>query len=340
MEIKETYISKDKKYSIINFETDYRAEEEYGIVDVYKSINNGSFTCELEQVKAFNKTIPVLVINKHKYYEKENNILKDTNNGQAYNKIKYARGDFNAILEHIKENHLDKSMSGIVDENEDNLYFGNNPFIASFYHGETIVIAPNPFYTYLPLNYFKKNTKGYKRYILKKNYFNEETMTLFKDNANKMFKDNCSFINSVYDSFIKNGVLKAPANTPFSTGGYFFFVPKDVIEFTNKNSVFPLEFIDDELVEKDKESLDKEVLEMQIYEKEHKKAIKELNKVKKKLDKQGLKYFSLQTAKKFDDGTWMYWLNPYDQKNNHFGWVTLQDLKDWLNGKGKIILNK
>jgi hypothetical protein len=32
----------------------------------------------------------------------------------------------------------------------------------------------------------------------------------------------------------------------------------------------------------------------------------------------------------------VYWLNPYDQQQNFFGWVTVEDLLDWMNGTGKI----
>lgn len=32
----------------------------------------------------------------------------------------------------------------------------------------------------------------------------------------------------------------------------------------------------------------------------------------------------------------VYWLNPYDQQNNYFGWVTIEDLELWAQGRGKI----
>lgn len=31
-----------------------------------------------------------------------------------------------------------------------------------------------------------------------------------------------------------------------------------------------------------------------------------------------------------------YWLNPQNQQQNFFGWVTVEDLLDWMKGKGKI----
>lgn len=35
----------------------------------------------------------------------------------------------------------------------------------------------------------------------------------------------------------------------------------------------------------------------------------------------------------------IYWLNPQNQQDISFGWFTVEDLEDWIQGKGKI-LNK
>jgi hypothetical protein len=32
----------------------------------------------------------------------------------------------------------------------------------------------------------------------------------------------------------------------------------------------------------------------------------------------------------------VYWLNPQNQRQNYFGWVTVEDLLDWMKGTGKI----
>jgi hypothetical protein len=37
------------------------------------------------------------------------------------------------------------------------------------------------------------------------------------------------------------------------------------------------------------------------------------------------------------DGKIMFWLNPFDQQNNNYGWYTVKDLDDWIAGKGKVI---
>lgn len=40
-----------------------------------------------------------------------------------------------------------------------------------------------------------------------------------------------------------------------------------------------------------------------------------------------------------EDGKVAYWLNPQDQQNNLFGMVTIDDLKHWVKGKGRIPAN-
>lgn len=61
-----------------------------------------------------------------------------------------------------------------------------------------------------------------------------------------------------------------------------------------------------------------------------------LDKIKKKLTKQGKGWFCLRPHSVNDDGSICYWLNPQDQQFNYFGGVSIQDLKDWLEDKGKI----
>lgn len=49
------------------------------------------------------------------------------------------------------------------------------------------------------------------------------------------------------------------------------------------------------------------------------------------------RYFALSPRWKDDaEVEIIYWLNPEEQRNNHSGWFTLQDLEDWINDTGKI----
>lgn len=33
----------------------------------------------------------------------------------------------------------------------------------------------------------------------------------------------------------------------------------------------------------------------------------------------------------------MFWLNPRDQMNNHYGWYTVEELEDWTRGGGRVL---
>jgi hypothetical protein len=55
------------------------------------------------------------------------------------------------------------------------------------------------------------------------------------------------------------------------------------------------------------------------------------------LKEKGKRYFALSPRRQ-EDGTIKYWLNPYDQQDNNYGWYTLDDLKKWAEGYGPIPL--
>lgn len=58
--------------------------------------------------------------------------------------------------------------------------------------------------------------------------------------------------------------------------------------------------------------------------------------VKKQLTEARRHWFALRPKHVRDDGSVHYWLNPMDQKNHHFGFVTIEDLRHWVKGKGRI----
>ena len=67
----------------------------------------------------------------------------------------------------------------------------------------------------------------------------------------------------------------------------------------------------------------------------------EKTKIKKILEKAGKKYFALSPRWKDDNKKEViFWLNPMEQDKNNCGWFTVDDLKDWTNGKGKIPMKK
>ena len=59
------------------------------------------------------------------------------------------------------------------------------------------------------------------------------------------------------------------------------------------------------------------------------------------MEKAGKKYFALSPRWKDDNKKEViFWLNPYHQDIDNFGWFTVEDLKDWAKGKGKIPMKK
>ena len=57
------------------------------------------------------------------------------------------------------------------------------------------------------------------------------------------------------------------------------------------------------------------------------------------LKKAGCGYFALSPSRE-KDGTIRFWLNPMEQKRNNYGWYTLEDLKEWAQGKGRIPIKR
>ena len=63
--------------------------------------------------------------------------------------------------------------------------------------------------------------------------------------------------------------------------------------------------------------------------------------IKKILEKAGKKYLALSPRWKDDNKKEViFWLNPYHQDVDNFGWFTVDDLNDWAKGKGKIPMKK
>jgi len=54
------------------------------------------------------------------------------------------------------------------------------------------------------------------------------------------------------------------------------------------------------------------------------------------LRRAGRKYFAL-SPRLDKDGTVVYWLNPYDDDKAKPGWYSLQELKDWAGGRGRVV---
>lgn len=124
------------------------------------------------------------------------------------------------------------------------------------------------------------------------------------------------YVEDLVQAFEKNDIaVWVGAGGPFRNGGLIVAIVSRI----------PQDFLDEMSAnDEDQIKLTQAAIDTGIYE---------------KLDKAEKKYFAL--SPKWDSdapGKVIFWLNPYDQKNNNFGWYTVEDLEDWIQGKGKIPL--
>jgi hypothetical protein len=59
------------------------------------------------------------------------------------------------------------------------------------------------------------------------------------------------------------------------------------------------------------------------------------SKVRELLKEKGKGYFAL-SARRWDDGSIKFWLNPYDQHKVNYGYFTLEEVRQWADDKGPI----
>jgi hypothetical protein len=57
--------------------------------------------------------------------------------------------------------------------------------------------------------------------------------------------------------------------------------------------------------------------------------------IAKLLKERGKQYFALSPDRD-KDGSLTFWLNPYHQDRDNFGWYNLKDLQDWAEDKGRV----
>jgi hypothetical protein len=64
--------------------------------------------------------------------------------------------------------------------------------------------------------------------------------------------------------------------------------------------------------------------------------------VMKLLKSKGLDWFSLGAGliRDKETGKIRTWLNPMEQQKYDAGWMSIQDLRDWAEGKGRCILEE
>ena len=84
----------------------------------------------------------------------------------------------------------------------------------------------------------------------------------------------------------------------------------------------------------------KQILAEDLSEEKLHKTVDKLG-IKDRLQKAGRRYFALKPKWQDEQKTEiLFWLNPQEQDKNNYGWVTLADLEEWIQGKGRIIKNE
>jgi len=125
-------------------------------------------------------------------------------------------------------------------------------------------------------------------------------------------------IQELYDAFKEGDIaVWIGGSGPFKNGGLTLAIA----------SRLPQDFRDEmSSVDRDQLEIKKSAFETGIH---------------KKLKEADKKYFALSPRwKDKDKKEVVFWLNPYDQQNNNFGWYSANDLEEWIEGKGPIPKNK
>jgi len=131
-------------------------------------------------------------------------------------------------------------------------------------------------------------------------------------------KSNIEKLEKIFEEFKKNNVVvNIPySGSPFKNNGLTFVF---LDAFTKEEKDQWLEY------DLSKIKLDKFVEDTNIVE---------------RLKKAGKYYFALSPKWENEkENNVIFWLNPMEQSKNNYGWVTLQDLENWINDTGKISIN-
>lgn len=322
----EIFSFKENNYNFLMLSCDARAEEEYGLIEISHSIKDGNFDCKLEYIKYKSKTLPCLIINRSGY-DLEKDILTEINSGEVKRKLDRSSKvikEFEPLLKSdVGEDDFNSIWVSLSDYNKDMYSFGENKFISSFYYGKTLIILPNPFYSELPMKYFRKANHIDGWHNLKKVHLNSDTLKEFKKNQKQFFNDSLEIINKCFNSFKENGALKLYNHHECGLAGAIAFVPKEDITFTVSKEIFPYELSKDKkLVRKDNNVLREQIYNRAYYNEFYKLNNKKLENFNNEFKKKNLNYH-ISSIKRFDDG-WFFWISY--NSNIKSGWYNEADI--------------
>ena len=152
---------------------------------------------------------------------------------------------------------------------------------------------------------------------LRENYYNperEELIGYWGENDFAVLMEDKSIVEEFVEAFSRKDIaVWVGASGPFRNGGLIIAIA----------SRLPNDFV------QEMTDADLDTIELQKAA-----ARTGIHKLLKEADQ---KYLALSPRWTDESKTEVkFWLNPYDQTNNNFGWYTVEDLEAWVNGEGPI----
>lgn len=322
----------DSQCNFIMLSNDNNAKENLGLINLSYSLKRKNFTCEIEFFKYKEFNVPCLIINRE-YSDIGKSLLNKVNKGELRFRLNLAFKNFNNIYKSINsvENN-DKDLGIWVKKLNNDLYeIDNKEFIVSFKNNKTLLIIPNPYYTRIPLSYFKEKENENGWHYLKSEYKNNEVLKEIEFTRDNFFKDSCDFLLKCKEIAKNDGVVKIYNYHSLELGEAIGFMSKEDVDFINNYDVFPYEVSDFKLIRKEEALLNSEVLNRKDYNLGYIKAKKRLKKLKKKLKRAKIEYINLEQIAFFNDN-WYYWFTSICE-NLIPKWYTASEIEEIIKSK-------
>lgn len=199
MEVKNYYI--ENGLAMLNMQTDYKAEEEWGVSDLIKKSQAGEMPCQLVTFPFDKKDIPVLVFNRHSKLSAD---IENINGGELVRKLKSEKSRFEDLKKFLSPKVENPFQPFLSPEKMDKGFVCNDIFLASFSCGDVLLIAPNPYIILFEENEFKKNKNEY-RYKINPKVDKETLWKDIKERRRQQFTEAVEAINEMYQSYEKMG---------------------------------------------------------------------------------------------------------------------------------------
>lgn len=195
MEVKSYYI--EDGLAMLNMQTDYKAEEEWGVSELIKISQAGEIPCQLVTFTFDKKDIPVLVFNRNSFQPTD---IEWINGGELVRKLKLEKTRFADLKKYLFPETGNPYEPFLNPEKMDKGFACNSMFLASFTHGDVLLIAPNP---YVILLEEKELRKDKYRYKINRRVNKESLWKNIQERRKQQFKENVQAVKEMYQSYEK-----------------------------------------------------------------------------------------------------------------------------------------